>query len=134
MTPIEARAELVKALRSGEFHQHRSGLRGFSDDATIAHCCLGVACEIYRRIEGEGMWYEDGKFKVGDRFSSSYLPPLVQNWLGFERPGGATIKSHGEDGQYNTLAELNDSGHWNFNNIADLIENGGVKLREKPAA
>lgn len=41
----ERKAEWIAALESGEFKQGKSRLR--NDDDT--YCCLGVACEVYRR-------------------------------------------------------------------------------------
>ena len=41
----------VDALRSGEFKQARKALR-----TSDGFCCLGVACEVYRRETGRGAW------------------------------------------------------------------------------
>lgn len=48
----EHRAALVAALRSGEYKQERFGLRTTNDN----FCCLGVACDVYRKATGDGEW------------------------------------------------------------------------------
>ena len=54
----------VEALRSGDYKQAEGALsRGDS------YCCLGVACDIYRKSAKRGKWItdEDGDivFKIG---------------------------------------------------------------------
>ena len=101
--------KLVEALRSGEFKQAKGALRtgdGF--------CCLGVACETYRRITGVGEW-ED--CEGGDmRFLSDtkLLPPRVREFFGFSDHCG----TFGDD---DALYELNDNGT-PLDEIAALIE------------
>lgn len=105
--------KLVDALRSGEFTQTTGHLR---DDT--GHCCLGVACEIYRRVTGNGEW--DGPdyapmFVISeDDQDDVSLPFAVQNWLGF-----ADSARHYEVTE--SLAIRNDNGA-SFTEIAGIIE------------
>lgn len=105
----------VEALRSGDFDQATGSLRDVD-----SFCCLGVACELYRREAKKGRWKEDPEIgtryfhdESGD-FADDVLPVLVQRWLGLRCNDGAY--SGGE----HSLAELNDNGH-PFDYIADVI-------------
>jgi hypothetical protein len=97
----------VEALRSGEFKQARERLR-----KDRAFCCLGVACELYRRDTGLGTWNQYG-FKSPSDLSEDVLPIDVQRWLELAGPSG----------QYATsgLATDNDRGA-PFEEIANTIE------------
>lgn len=117
------RTKWVAALRSGEFPQGRRYLRTTDDQ----YCCLGVACELAAR-EGVIPPFADGKYD-GD---GCVLTPAVQDWLGLHDDCGVTYDEYpigdpDEDGDYamaGSLTELNDSGEWTFNRLADLIESG----------
>ena len=106
----EIKAKWVAALRSGEFKQGHGGLRDGD-----RFCCLGVLCEIHRRIErGKRKWkkMDESPFKW---YLDNYqvLPGVVQNWAGLEHENPAT--------EQGALAELNDDG-LDFDSIADIIE------------
>lgn len=110
----ENAAKLVATLRSGEFEQASGALRRDGD----RYCCLGVACELYRRETGEGSWSKTAarwEFKgVEEGVSTTYLPRIVRDWLGFYSTRG--LYGHGE-----ALASDNDHGD-TFEEIADTIE------------
>jgi hypothetical protein len=92
--------KLVDALRSGEFKQGQSQLR-FGD----RYCCLGVACELYRRETGDGEWreaHDDGDFVFSLGDERYYLPKAVCEWFGVQFNEGRF-----KDG---SLAGLNDTG------------------------
>lgn len=79
----EERVELLaRDLEGDEFTQARGHLR--TDDG---HCCLGVACERYRRETGQGEWQrlENGTwvFSIGGLRYAAVLPIPVQFWYGF---------------------------------------------------
>jgi hypothetical protein len=121
-TPNPAEAALIAALRSGEFKQGQLRLRPTSN----TFCCLGVACELYRRETGQGEWVstlEDPahpdlqQFVMPDGTTVGVLPPSVRKWLGWSSDKGSTSEA--------CLAERNDSGA-TFSEIADLIEQGRV--------
>ena len=121
--PEKARAKLVEALRSGKYPQTDRALRDRE-----GYCCLGVACDLYRKHERP-----DEQWKpINDRLvwefleETGELPIEVRNWLGFATCGGRLL---GYQGKYKTLMCLNDEGK-NFEYIADAIEDGAVELKE----
>lgn len=70
------------ALESGEYQQTQQQLR---DGRKNAFCCLGVACEVYRKETGVGRWSADGVFRIGtDDGYDLGLPPTVAEWFGLE--------------------------------------------------
>jgi hypothetical protein len=122
--PNPAEHKLIAALRSGEFKQGKLRLRPTSN----TFCCLGVACELYRRETGQGEWvpaHDDEahpslqEFVMPDEGTTSgVLSPSVRKWLGWASDKGSTSEA--------CLAERNDSGA-TFSEIADLIEQGKVE-------
>jgi hypothetical protein len=101
--------KLIAALRSGEYAQGKEKLRPTADK----FCCLGVACDVYRKEVG-GEW--DGlRFRLphADTTHVNYLPVSVKEWFGFssENP---TVAGR-------PLAYLNDEGS-SFSQIADALE------------
>lgn len=131
MANAETIKKWVAALRSGEFSQARGALR--KDEA---FCCLGVACELYRRETGKGVWdpntQEDGIAfeeratdpEALDRYDErerainwEQLPEFVANWLD-TTPNPDLEK---ENGQKTDAATMNDNGY-SFTEIADAIE------------
>lgn len=110
----------VKALRSGEYKQARNRLR-FDEDR---FCCLGVACDLYAKATGNGVWDGDKDsgylFIIGDRRREVVLPYEVVKWLGVsdsECPYG-NWDMIGED---RSLTGDNDRGA-SFEEIADTID------------
>ena len=109
---------LAEVLRSYEFKQGKNRLRCLD-----RFCCLGVACELYRRETGKGEWVLSGgesgawDFIVNDEAADIDLPNTVREWLGFRTPNG----EFGAEAEA-SLAECNDSGHYSFGRIAGLIE------------
>lgn len=105
----------VAALRSGEFKQGREWLRTADD----GFCCLGVACELYRRETGDGEWELNGSssawfFVLDDIREGGVLPGRVRAWLGVgHTDGGSCVTT--------PLTRLNDAGR-GFHQIADFIE------------
>lgn len=103
---------LVAALRSGEYMQGRDTLR-YGDN----FCCLGVACEVYRKETGEGKWEKDEDytpFRVGEERQTADLPLAVRDWFGFSLRNPQTEEE--------TLIRLNDTENQSFAAIADFIE------------
>ena len=114
----EARKLWVQALLSGDFDQARGALRKGQ-----AHCCLGVACEVYRKATGNGKWDADGWF-LG---RMKHLPEEVSEWLGIASVDGLLVE--GVSVTSRSLTELNDAGV-GFAEIAHLIESGALELDE----
>lgn len=126
----DRRAMLVADLRSGEYTQHQSYLRkvDYGTQEILGHCCLGVACDRYARETGNGHW-DDERFVVGDVRDSAILPAVVKEWYGFYGSSGELVQDarDREDSLY-SLVDLNDSGGKPFDDIADVIERGDVRV------
>lgn len=110
MNQTEARKLWVEALTSGEYKQGKHYLLQHG-----AYCCLGVACELYRKHKGGPKW---GPQKTGGGCEydehSGILPKRVRDWLGLRDSGGAY---HGGA----SLVTMNDDGD-SFETIAAVIE------------
>jgi hypothetical protein len=113
---IERRKRWVASLRSGEFKQGTGCLKDNNDK----YCCLGVACEIYRRETSDGEWLplaNNYEFKSHvDEFDTVILTPAVVEYFGLKCENPKIKNSL----RY-TLAELNDKG-FSFEQIANVIE------------
>lgn len=116
----ENRAKWVAALRSGEYSQTKGML---TDGA--GYCCLGVACELAFRAGVVGRGHE----VYFDSFGTfnAVLPPSVRQWLGLALEDGELTGY--EDGS-DRLTDLNDGAEYTFEQIADVIESGKVRLAE----
>lgn len=131
----ENEAKLVAALRSGEFTQGTGHLRPADDK----YCCLGVACELYRReFPTSAEWDEDydpAKFMMlddSDDDSDTSLPDEVRQWLGWTSTDGEVANNHDLGTQESSLAGINDAGY-TFEEIAQLIEGGFVISTDPPS-
>ncbi len=129
-TPLEVykerRAKLVAALRSGQYKQTRSQLRKTLPEA---YCCLGVACDIFRRDEeiaerfreafdGTPLDWDGVAFLDAD----TQLPEDVAEYYGFRTQEGAFWIDGPAGTDFATLIDLNDSAKKSFAEIADVIE------------
>jgi hypothetical protein len=116
----ERKALWLEALRSGEYTQGKSQLKREVAPDAANHCCLGVACELYKRETGEGAWVRSGEeleFEISrDDYSWSSLPGAVAEWFGLDRDPYVY-----EGLKRISLANLNDEGK-SFEEIADVIE------------
>lgn len=111
--------EWVGALRGGEFEQGRCSLR----DDTDKYCCLGVACEIYRRATGKGIWTPTNtddplRFELETEIATGLLPHAVRQYFGLT----TTCGRYFIDGRMTSLCDANDAGGLSFEQIADIIE------------
>lgn len=132
-SPTKNAKLLIVALESGEFKQTNGVLRSKrSDNRQAGYCCLGVACELFRRETGVGKWVTPPNettwtFVVEpDDEANTFLPEAVRKWLGFSTQDGNFIEPG--DGN-NTLAALNDSGV-PFDEIAKIIRKAPEGLFE----
>jgi hypothetical protein len=105
----QVKAQWIQALRSGEYSQTQAYLK--KDDG---FCCLGVLCDLHSRATGN-KWNEYGYLGM-----NSLLPNEVINWVGLSCSNLYLTF----DGQRLSLTHLNDHLKLNFNQIADLIEEG----------
>lgn len=123
----------VAALRSGEFSQTQGHLRDYK-----GYCCLGVACELYRRETGKGVWDEHlGEHQRYLRFNltedgrevayGTALPAPVRDWLGLNGKSGGY-----DDGYLGTSLSNQNDNRVSFTKIADIIEHRpkGLFVRE----
>lgn len=109
----EVKEKWVQALRSGEYDQTTKVLRD-----NEGFCCLGVLTDLYLQEHDED-WklMKNGYYAIqlDVRVEYEALAERVQEWAGLASPNG-TIDG-GE-----CLAEMNDSGHYSFEDIANVIE------------
>jgi hypothetical protein len=131
----QAKAEWVAALRSGKYRQGIGSLAVVDPDTGAeAHCCLGVACEVFGERLGLTVDVRDcdntGRLRKGwidpenGGWEANVLPISVAFHLGFDEYN--TNPRLGEPvlvGEFErlSLAELNDQGK-TFPEIADIIE------------
>jgi hypothetical protein len=124
----EQKTTWLAALRSGEYTQGQGRLVSLSEGGVMAHCCLGVLCDLAdkagvvqkKTIAEYSIWYDD---------DDGALPPSVVQWAGMtDAVPNPIVKYRGVN---LSLAELNDGtrtldGHnfikLSFAEIADIIE------------
>lgn len=111
ITPEQARKEWVKDLRSGEYQQITGQLR----EGDNGRCCLGVACDTYKRLTGKGEWDENTFVASEYNYFSAELPSTVMTFFGFD-------KSDPELSYGRSATTLNDQLERTFEEIADLVE------------
>jgi len=110
----------VEALESGEFEQTQVSLK--DEDG---YCCLGVACDIYRRETGDGEWVWDEDFNSyafvteEDRPNAAVLPESVRKWLG---ASSAAVRI----GSWSAI-DMNDELGYDFKGIAARVREEGIK-------
>lgn len=115
----EVKAQWLKALRSGEYPQDYLRLR-----TPNGFCCLGVLADLYGKAHGI-QWEEKVELKkVVYQFESAggYPSADVCKWVN-GLSWDSTIeglKDRADDRV--SLTDLNDSGQFNFSQIADVIE------------
>jgi hypothetical protein len=112
--------KLIETLRFGDYKQGYGALHKKINGQNY-YCCLGVACEIYRKETGRGTW-ADLKwgdilcFEIENDSSVSELPDCIQNWYGFSSP-------FVDFGSGLCAPVCNDALKEDFNRIADRFEN-----------
>jgi hypothetical protein len=112
-------------LRSGKIKQAKSQLRNGDK-----RCCLGVLCDIFRRVKKKGRWNRAFDSPNGEppRFlgEAGVLPDEVAKWAGLAAPDPFVNYKKadpftGKMLELNSLSYINDTGY-SFNQIADIIE------------
>jgi hypothetical protein len=117
------------ALRSGEYNQGRILLRTENKETnTRSHCCLGVLCEVSKfKFDNTCGYYFD---EVTGCRSSHAFPtpndhtknPLVSATSDEQIEFAEKMKDKtGYMIDFQSLASINDSGRFTFNDIADII-------------
>lgn len=123
MSKADNRRLWVEALRSGRYNQVAVVLgneKGF--------CCLGVACEvaIANGVDIPKGVSDLGCYTYGKEQVTGCLPSEVQDWLGLATSDG--MLRLGSLTPCDSLATLNDEARWNFDQIANVIARGDVRL------
>ena len=124
---MEVVKKWVKALRSGKYKRGSGHLRKKTPTG-IRYCCLGVLCDITPGV----VWtdeYDDveaGTYRAvyGGSGNGACLPEGVMQYAGMGTQRGYIPTRKGMD----ILDDINDSGKYSFNQIADIIEKHWEKL------
>ena len=107
----------VNALRSNNYKQGQRLLHQPEDNT---FCCLGVLCDIHRKVSKKGKSEWKAKTNTANtsyKGASATLPLIVATWAFQQEPKAIPyIPSKG------SLAKLNDEDKLSFTQIADLIE------------
>jgi len=134
----EIKAQWLTELRSGERQQANGTLRAGGEVTGFSYCCLGVLCDIIDPT----LWTLDGQHdgssgtpsmgvrdaaKLRDYHGEIWITDALRGRFAFHQdltgdhwftnPDGVQAVQEGV-----FLTELNDSGEWSFERIADLIE------------
>lgn len=111
----EIAKQWTEVLRSGKYKQGRFSLRRYDKKShRSTYCCLGVLCELAVNA-GIVTRHRDGTY--GRNHEDGTLPSEVRKWAGVHEPTGRLGPESPR-----TLAAANDSFNYDFNRIADLIE------------
>jgi hypothetical protein len=116
----------LAALRGGEYSQGEGYL-----NRNGKFCCLGVLCDLAAKagvdidIVEHSVLGEDNATTYDSNWSS--LPQSVIDWSGVESGGDfpdgvQVVPADMSEGFTGKLWELNDVAEWNFEQIADFIE------------
>lgn len=137
----ERKALWVAALRSGQYEQIGDmlccALTNEPDPGRWGYCCLGVACDV-KDPKGWRIAKNRGFYEATYDNEVAALPTSVIRWL-WDLPDDADIMIRsgyisphdpyvlvsprsGDKKRWVALSELNDSYNWDFNRIADVIE------------
>ena len=111
----------VESLRSGNYRQGREALVVPNRILGDAFCCLGVLCDIAAK---DGVVVRQAKSYLDpeDHLDQSYkaLPLAVLQWSGLPISGRAANEVIIGDDIF--LTTLNDNYEYDFDQIADVIE------------
>jgi hypothetical protein len=84
-------------------------------------CCLGRLCEVFKNQSSQGDWDHNNDFVLAGHRDNGVLPVAVAEWAGLDDVNPSATPPEDTDGRA-SLAELNDSGHYTFVQLADIIE------------
>lgn len=112
--PVKSRLRLwVQDLRTTKAPQATGALKVKLPSGKFGYCCLGRACEAYRRATGKGRW-RHGQFIIDSAEGINFLPTPVMEWLG--------VDCDPELQEGNSASQINDNTCADFQQIANLIE------------
>ncbi len=119
----EVKEKWLVALRSGDYKQSKFKLK----DGDNGFCCLGVLSDLYAKEKGLE-WTESEAVKPFKTVScisettpnsDEYLAKEVMEWAGLDKANpNVDVVDYCE----NTLAEFNDDCEFDFDRIAEIIE------------
>lgn len=129
----------VEALRSGSYRQARNKLKAVLRDPDgnltedVGYCCLGVMCEVAianglnlatEEEPGTEPYYRYGVPGRPESWSGGYPPDVVLAWYGIggTADGGPIYVGSHPNGKRIYAVEANDDLRWDFNRIADGVE------------
>lgn len=128
----EIMEEWVQALRYGNYKQGRDLLCDKNDN----YCCLGVLCDIAERKGIVESHKPAGNYptQFGENRNDGLLPKEVMEWSGISNEDGLfttkfkVTSSAGIPTETNAIVVMNDSGQYDFNQLADIIEKHYLEL------
>ena len=100
----------LASLRSGEYTQCQGQLKDYR-----GYCCLGVLTDLYLKEHNKEWEYNEEISCYQHEQSFGVLNKDVRIWAGLEFQNPKISGKH--------LSDYNDLFGYNFNEIADLIEN-----------
>jgi hypothetical protein len=129
--------KLIDALRSGEYAQGKMALRTTQNE----FCCMGVACDIYQKevgdldvkVESEAYTYDDLNGYMPLKVAEWYMGKIDSNYIGLSgsnttgTPYVSLISNVNNGTRDISYAGLNDSYDYDFNQIANVMENQYIK-------
>ncbi len=120
---------LVDALESGKYQQAQGSLRNrVARLGRYNYCCLGVACDVFRKETGQGKW--DGEsFLIGAEEATEEMPRQVRDWFGFFDQRGKSSGLLGTDGE-DDLIDLNDNTGKSLKEIAGAIRENWKDMKK----
>jgi hypothetical protein len=121
----DIKTKWVAALRSGDYQQTDAVLRLDSH-----YCCLGVLCDLYSRETGVAWSPNPHTYNLAMHNNDNTLPIEVRVWAHLADEYGAYVEVETDEGGAThppylarpSLTELNDRWNYDFEQIADVIE------------
>jgi hypothetical protein len=134
----EIKEKWLAALRSGEYEQVKGYLAVEVGDNKKNFCCLGVLCDLAIKdgleISVKEVQGTEDEWVYSYHGATVALPNKVREWAGLlEVNPRVDVSKHTDRREINQLIEksrkpmpnismLNDDASWDFNQIADIIE------------
>lgn len=113
----------VKALRSGKYKQTNGQLTALKKGEPVAHCCLGILCEL-AVADGVEVKIRDSVDTRTYDGNGGVPPDAVMKWAGLRHAAGDIIVQK----ESSDLTELNDTQRKSFKQIARVIEQKAKEL------
>lgn len=126
----------VEALESGDYAQCKGQLRkdiyAGPNETRTAHCCLGVATDLYLKAHGED-WSDSGNLAKNPAIAiypdDGSLSYRVMDWLGISQDDPVLHEPSRSD---TTATTMNDSEGVSFEGIAAAIRYTYLNKRQEP--